>query len=482
MEANQPQLRCPRGVTAVMVGRGRICYYSGVMEAPTEVRAAGTEFVPGELTTMLRGLIESKTLRGRIALGFEPQAEFFVTERKVQQLGKFTGMLEKLAGELGQEMVGRELDTSLPEELFSTAIMVPGGRARDARRGLGKLGQSSVRLISTTHALHAAALATAGKKSARAEVEIRVIAQSGRGMALLSQKGSLLARHVFEFSQARDFAVINAVRRLLGVARDSLHLDADPVVVIQAECEADFLQRLQAELSIETRQAAVVDLNDTWCCAALARCAFQRNGYVSIIQSGERALGGEPAGLPMKGMVAALSALAAVGFWMNMSASELDAEIHNQNTSAVEVLQRFGEDIYELRDQEEQLAMAAYLTGRFAQDRVLWAPLLAELPQVLPAGMAMETFEGSYPFYFTAADPSAATPFDEIASNRWCELSATAAAAGGDAPPQAQMLSIALQNSDVFRAAFRRVSGASIVLHDEDAHPWAESRVRCLAR
>ena len=52
----------------------------------------------------------------------------------------------------------------------------------------------------------------------------------------------------------------------------------------------------------------------------------------------------------------------------------------------------------------------------------------------------------------------------------------------GDAPPQVQELTAALQASAVFQRAFRRVMGASVVLHEQDEEPWSEARVRCLTR
>jgi hypothetical protein len=475
---HEPSL--PRGVSAVLVGRQRARYWRAADAAPVELRAAVGDFAEGELEGALRALVADKTLRGRVALGFEPEVEFFATERRALLHGKGGTMLEKLVAELGQDMVGREVDTSLPADVFSTAIMVPGLLARQARRGLAKLGPSAVRFVSTTHAVLTAAERAEPKQVKRAEVEIRILTGAGSGMALLAQNGSLLARHVFEFSQAHEFAVISAVRRLLGVARDSLHLATDPELVLHGG--EDLLERVVGELGVRGRCAPAMQVDAAGRCAAIAHCAFRRGAHVNLVQAGARALGGEPAALPVGGLLAAFGTLAAVGFWMNLRAGELDAEIRNFDVSSSEVFERFGSDVYELRDQEERLGVAAYLAGRFAQDRVRWAPLLEELPRLLPGGLVLESFEGSYPFWFSPDEPAVAAPADELANNRWCELTATASAMGGDTPPQVQAFTAALRESEAVRACFRRVTGAGVELHEEDAHPWVEARVRCVAR
>lgn len=482
MPASSNPLRAPRGVVGVLIGRGRLRYASRLAPRSVEIAAAeGTEFAEGELENRLQRLVEEKAIRGRVVLGFEPELEFFATERKLHFAGRSGGMLGALVAELGQDMIGRELDTSLAPEVFSTALLVPGRYAREARRGLSALGHKNVRMVSTTHALQSAAERNEPRKLRRAGSQIRIFTGEGQGMAQLIQEGDLLARHVFEFSQARDFAVISAARRLLGVARDSLHLAADPEIVLHGEEE--LLQRVLGELGGVSGRVAHRFLADAdWQCAALAACGFSRGSSVSIVQSGGRSLGGEPAPFPVPGLLAAAGTLVAVGFWLNLSAGELDAEIRESDHASVGVFDRFGDDVYELRDHEERLGAAAYLASAFAQDRVRWAPLLLELPRLLPDGVAMEGFEGSYPLYFVADDPATPPPADEFSNNRWCELSATAAARDGDAPPEIQFFTFALRESPVFSASFRRVNGAGVVLHEEDETPWVESRVRCLAR
>lgn len=472
--------RMPRGVNAVLVGRNRVRYWNGTQPEPVEIAAAAGEFAAGELEAALRELVADKRLRGRVALGFEPEVEFFATERRSSMHGRSGTMLEKLVSELGQDMIGREVDTSLPADLFSTAIMVPGLLARQARRGLAKLGPSAVRLVSTTHAVHAAAERKEPRGVKRVETEIRVLIGDGSGMALLAQNGDLLARHVFEFTQAREFAVIGAVRRLLGVARDSLHLATDPQLVLHGEDE--LLERVTAELGISGRRAPAYETSAASHCAALAASGFKRGAHVNLLVAGARGLGGEPAPFPLGSLAAAAGAMLAVGVWMTLQASDLDAQVRSYDVGASEVFERFGSDVYELRDQEERLGIAAYLAGRFAIDRARWAPLLEELPRVLPAGLALESFEGSFPFYFMSDEPAAPAPADELANNRWCEITATAAATGGDTPPQVQAFTAALRESEIVGRHFRRVSGAGVELHEEETHPWVEARVRCMAR
>lgn len=478
-QQSQP-LSMPRGVTAVLVGRSRAHYWSREMPEPAEIQAAAGDFAEGELESALRALVAAKAIRGKVALGFHPEVEFFATERKSHLHGKSGTMLETLVAELGQDMVGREVATCLPADSFSTAVMVPGALARQARRGLSKLGQASVRFISTTYAVLRAAAKLEPRKARRVEAEIRILIGDGYGMALLTLQGDLLARHVFEFSQAREFAVISAGRRLLGVARDSLHCITEPEVVLHGD--EVLLQRVCRELGVAGRCAPGHVINLPAYCAALAACAFRRGEYMSIVVAGNSASGGELAPYPAGGLLAAAGAIAVVGFWMNLKSEELDSEIRNLETGSVEIFDRFGSDVYELRDHEERLGAAAYLAGSFVQDRVRWAPLLEEFPRLLPEGVAFEAFEGSFPFFFMPDDPATPAPADEVASNRYCEFSATASASGGDSPPQVQEFTAALRESKVMNAAFRRVTGAGVVLHHEDEFPWVEARVRCLVR
>ncbi len=474
--------RLPRGVSAVLIGRSRVTVLTRAQAEPRVHAAAQAEFAPGELEQLLRGLVAARELRGRVAIGFEPTIELFATDRRDPDRGKARGsLLDSVVSELGSNMVGRELDTSLPADLFSTVILAPGGLAREARRGLGKLGGNATRLISTTHALYR--LAVAQQAAPRAQrVEIRVLTGAGVGLALLAEDGHLLARHVFEYSQAREHAVIGAARRLAGVARDSLRLGGEPLLILHESAEDALVARAAAEIGIEACSAPPLELDARQICVALARCAFRRSQHVNLLQAGGHGVGSEPAAFPFAGVAGVATALIAAGFWLQMRGNELDTEIRNLDAEQSSVLSRFGQDIYELRDQADQTGFAAHLLASFAQDRTRWAPLLLELPRIVPEGMAMHSFEGSHLFYFDANQPGLPPTLDELASNRWCELRTTAGLANGDAPPQVQQLTASLQSSEVFQRAFRRVTGASVVLHEQDEEPWSEARVRCLTR
>ena len=480
--AHSTPLHLPRGISAVLIGRARVTILAPSQAEPQVLKSANAEFAPGELEELLRGLVVSRSLRGRVAIGFEPAVELFATERRDPDRGKARGsLLDSVVSELGANMVGRELDTSLPGELFSTVIMAPGGLAREARRGLAKLGSNATRLISTTHALYRLAASQFSTPRTR-RVEVRILTGAGIGLAILAEDGELLARHVFEFSQARDHAVIGAARRMTGVARDSLRLRGEPLLILH-EAEAESLAaRASSEIGVEACSAPPLEFNEHFMCAALARSAFRRGQHVNLLQAGGHGVGNEPAAFPFAGVTGVAAALIGIGFWLQLKAGELDTEIRTLDAEQAGVLERFGGDIYELRDQEQQAGFASQLLAGFAQDRTRWAPLLEELPRVVPSGMAMQSFEGSHLFFFAASDPGAPPTLDEIKSNRWCELRTTAGLVNGDAPPQVQELTAALQASAVFQRAFRRVMGASVVLHEQDEEPWSEARVRCLTR
>lgn len=475
-------LRLPRSTSAVLIGRARVTVLSRGQSSPQVLVAAQAEFAPGELEQMLRGLVTSRALRGRVAIGFEPAVELFATERRDPDRGKArSSLLDSVVSDLGSNMVGRELDTSLPEALFSTVIMAPGGSAREARRGLSKLGGNATRLVSTTHALYRLAISQFATPRTR-RVEIRILTGAGTGLALLAEDGHLLARHVFEFSQAREHAVLGAARRLTGVARDSLRLRGEPLLILHEAADEALAARAGVEIGVEACSAPPVSLDAESICAALARCAFRRGHHVNLLQAGGHGVGAEPAAFPFAGVTGVAAALIGIGFGLQLRASELDTEIRSLNAEQAAVLERFGGDIYELRDQEQQTGFAAHLIAGFAQDRTRWAPLLQELPRIVPTGMAMQSFEGSHLFYFAANEPGTLPALDELTSSRWCELLATAGVVNGDAPPQVQQLTAALQSSAIFQRAFRRVAGASVILHEQDEQPWSEARVRCLTR
>ncbi len=480
--ASTPTPRFPRRVSAVIVGRGRVTLTGRDFPAPEVLAAASAEFAQGELEELLRKAVAAKRITGRVSIGLEPSVEFFSTERRDPMAdGNRQSMLDALVNELGSDKIGRELATSLPEELFSTAIIVPAGLAREARRGLSKLGAANVRLISTTHALHRLSSQTFARRK-NAPVEIRILAANGAGIAFLCQGGEPLARHVFEYSQEYDFAIVSAARRLLVVARDSIKLEGEPLVALHVGEETPLVALAMQDLGVEVVAAPALDLGPALVGIALAQAAFRRGAHVNLLQAAANAVGTEPAEFPLAGVAGVGAALLAVALWLNGEASALDTRAENVDAENAEIFERFGTDLYELRDQEQRHAFAAHLLGAFVKDRARWATLLMELPRVLPQEVRMLRFEGQYAFFFTAEDPGAPPPVEEIGTNRWCELVAAAPIAAGGSPPQAGQLGAALQDSLVFQNPFRKVEGSRVDIITQGDDPHAKVRIRLLTR
>lgn len=361
--------RCPRRVSAVLIGRSRVTLVGRHLDGAHVLAAAGEEFAPGELEELLRGAVADKRLRGRVAIGLEPSVEFFSTERReVVHEGQGSSMLDTLVNELGADKIGRELKTSLPEDLFSTAIIVPAGPAREARRGLGRLGAAHTRLISTTHALHALSQSVHARGKGRA-VEIRVMASHGSGIAFLCQNGDLLARHVFEFTQAADFAMLAAARRLLVVARDNLRLEVEPRLILHVGEAVEVAARAHDELALEAIAAPALDLGPELIGAALAQAAFRRGGHINLLLASAKAVGTEPAEFPLAGVVGVGGVLAVTVLWLNGEASALQTRAENVDAENAHVFEQYGTDLFELRDQQERHAFAAHLLAAFGKDR-----------------------------------------------------------------------------------------------------------------
>jgi hypothetical protein len=469
-------------VSAVIVGRGRVTLAGRNLPAPEVLTGAGAEFAPGELEELLRQAVAAKRITGRVAIGIEPSLEFFSTERRDPMGdGNQQSMLDALVNELGSDKIGRELATSLPEELFSTAMIVPAGLAREARRGLTKLGATNVRLISTTHALHRLSAMTFARRK-HTPLEIRILAANGAGIALLCQKGEPLARHVFEYSQAHDHAIVSAARRLMVVARESIKLEGVPLVVLHVGEEAPIAGIVKQELGVEVVAASALDLGPALVGIALAQAAFRRGAHVNLLQAASKAIGTEPAEFPLAGVAGVSAALLALALWLNGRSTALETRADNVDAENAEIFEHFGTDLYELREQEQRHAFAAHLLGAFVKDRARWATLLMELPRVLPQEAKVLRFEGQYAFSFSAEDPSAPPPVEELESKRWCELVAAAPIAVGGWPPQAGQLGAALQDSPVFQNPFRNVEGPQVDIITQGGDPHARVRIRMLTR
>ena len=395
--AKNPHLRMPRWTTAILVGRGRVTLRGPRASEAVVLKAAGSEFAPGELEELLRQARADRTISSRAAVGFEPGLEFFTTERRPAVGRGSTGsVLDELAAELGSSILGRELQTPLPEEIFGTAMVVPGQSAREVRSALLRGRNSGLRLISTTHAVLLASqqLKPTGEDS---ETAIRVVLGEGHGLAFLTLHGVLVARHFFEFSGDPVPPVTGAVRRLLGVARETLGLEGNPEVVLHLEGESfgALAEDLAADLELRAASAPPVAMDADFLCAALALSAWKSRHHVNLLQSGVAIHGVDTSEFPVLAVLATAAVVCAVGSWMYLEGRALDSRIRHVEAGSAADLHRFGTDVLALRDQRDRATVLASAVSAFGHDRVRWAPIFEELPNMLPEGMTLQNIEAA---------------------------------------------------------------------------------------
>ncbi len=469
--ARFPAFASSRRVAAVLVGHDRV---SLRREAGAEVEvfhAAGEQFAEAELQGILER--EQATLGSRIAVAFEPELEVFTTERLAP--GESRGsLIERLRMELGTAIVGREVETPLSPDRYGTVLLLPSRGVGEVQRGLRSGGNRVVRIVSASHAAFDGLLA---RKRCGKIPEIRVALGRGHGIAMYALEGRLVMRHCFRFGSSPGLAVVAAVRRLQGIARESLEVETAPLVRLHLPADAEVdPEEVAAETGVPVEAAPAVLLTADFLCEAVVRHAFHARERVEIF--GEAHADARKA--PLKAALGMALSLGAVGLWIQGKAAPLDAEIAALENESSPVTARFGDDALVLQDLAERLRLGAAVTSAFVADRASWAPILSAVADDLPEEARLVSVAGAYPFQFS--EDEEVVPRGGEDGDSYLDLGLVLPISGGAETEAAAVFSEALAADPVIAARFPDLRGASVERRDDHDHPHVRIEVRALPR
>ena len=432
-------------------------------------RAEGEQFAESELRAILERV--QPTLGPRIAVAFEPELEVFTTERLAP--GESRGsLIERLRMELGRAIVGREVETPLSPDRYGTVLLLPARSVGEVQRGLRSDGHREVRIVSASHACFDGLLA---RKRCGKTPEIRVALGRGHGIAMYALEGRLVMRHCFRFGASPGLAVVAAVRRLQGIARESLEAEAAPLVRLHVPDDAGVdPEAVAAETRASVESAPAVLLNDAFLCEAIARHAFHARERVELF--GDE--GAAKRRAPLEAAVGMALSLGVVGLWIQGKAAPLDAEIAALEDESAPVTTRFGDDALVLEDLAERLRLAAAVTSSFVADRASWAPILTAVADDLPEEARLVSVAGAYPFLFSEEEEVATRGGED--GDSYLDLGLVLPLAGGGETEAAAVFSEALAADPVFTRRFPVLRGASVERRDDHDHPHVSIEVRAL--
>ena len=394
-------------VTGVLLCRDRVAVYTGG-KGPDSVRAmhgAASVFAEGELQGLLTSAIAEGILSNKVAIGVDPLLEFFSTQRSIsfQEGGKAESLIDELRGKYEGRLVAEPLRTSLSPKTHQTAIAVPSGELREATAAFSGF-DGTARFISTTHAIHAMAIAE-DPTPRRWKSEIRVFLGSREGLILFSAEGSLVARQIFEYSGQAQGAVITAVNGMVAAVQEGLALDQPSGVIFHVGTDNTGLADLCTDITgLEAISCSNIVYEQATLGNALAFEGFRRRRLEIDFLEQESAKQEKKkrekkaSDLPLKPMAGLTAVMLAMGGYLWHAGNQLQNQIDGHYRDADAVLALYDYDPFSLEEALTEMRKTASVGEGFLMNRVFWGDFLLELPDIIPATVDLVSLSAEYQF------------------------------------------------------------------------------------
>ncbi|RMH04947.1 MAG: hypothetical protein D6702_01795 [Planctomycetota bacterium] len=425
-------------------------------------------------------LLQEGRLEGPLALGIDPDLDFFVCRRGQASQAEQDQYIEYLAKQVAG---GLHVASCRAGRGFHVILAWPKSLVEEVRSALQALPASARPLIPTSHAL----LQYAVRRSPtprRWNCHIRVLAGPRQGMALLVQRDALLARRVFNLHDPPSCAQVTAgLMGLLAHARDELGLKKIDGVLYHIGPEQEEHAAACAEpTGLAFRVAEELPYGPELLARALAAAAWK--GPARPPLEVFRSTGQEETGLPRLPWRSALPAAAAAvasALWLAGAWQEARAEQTRLQQKQEELLARCGIEEMEIGDLLDALRLEVGIAHAFLARGARWHPLIAEVARILPDTARQDSLIGRYPLLLGAEDDGEEGPTYSD-GERFFHLSCRVPAGNDSVPPEVDAITRSLQQSELIQAAFPRVRGAGVQLIEEDAESYAVISIDCEPR
>ncbi len=346
---------------------------------------------------MLRALSGERALSGSVVIGLPAAAAYFSTLPADDASAN-------LADSIPPSILGGDRRRGAPAcdgitwhrygIAYRTVAATGGAQARTIAEALSALGVRDASLIPAPVALHRAALRV-GDVPRAWRTAIHVILGGARGLALLGLGRVVVGWRPFAVAPGAEiYCVASAVRSLAAHLRDTFGLPDLDGVLIHGESADTLAAACGEQFALDSRAAPSVGLGESAVAEALARHGLRRGPAGIDLLRPLRGSPGPLAAFPRRTAAAFLAVVAAGGLLMTERAREIEAGADAARRMARVDAEAGGFDLAALAQGHARLEAEVEEAATFAARRIRWAPILRELPALLPEGVRLTSLEG----------------------------------------------------------------------------------------
>jgi hypothetical protein len=472
-----PKLLVKRA-TGLYVGEAKIVV-SVVAGSPWGARDVASFEVPsgrsGALDT-LRELATDPRLEGTLSVGFDPRREFSVALRATaaDDARSASDLVTARLGKLDGGVVAAQSTLRGPRARWTTVTALPRKIATQAFDTLASCGHERV-LLPIAPALHRVALQKQ-RAPRRWRTSIRIIPGSGRGLAILEIGAHAVAWRLFPASNDDPIGTISGAALMLATqAAQELGVEEiDGILFHCGEQHGAIAHQCEQAIGRPVKAVEAMRLDEPTIARALAVGALAHHrGDVNLF----RELLPEP-GFKQNFPGAAVAMIGAVTL---SAAGVLQVEAMRCSDTAARLEQKVRGDSAgrsprrkELEAVRDRLKSDVQHAHSFIVDRTHWAPLLKEVPGLLPPTLTLTEFDGRSALKGFGDDRPAAggkraiiqgeVPFDGESSS----------------PPEVGILTSRVVASPAFQSTFPDVTGAKVRMKPGSGQALAKILVLCM--
>ena len=379
-----------KSATGVVIAKDRLVATT-VALTPTgvkELEPVEVVFGDGTLADGLRELAAQGGLSGgALTVGLESKEVFYGSQRcGIDGVAPNDVVPATLAASVrhGGGLIRDTMQLKVQGAVLESVAACRRHVAEDVLAGIDEAKRPKAALDVVALAIHLRARSKA-KIPRRWKTYVHVVLGEGRGLAILAHRGHPLAWREFQsVSGGEVYAVIGGVMALQAHAQTDLEFKGlDGVIVHDGENEALAVQCGQ-QLGIATRTAPAVGLDLASASVALAMAALRRGDRSLDLF---RSLRPDPTALqlfPTRIAVLLLIILGVGAYFLWDGAVRLERQTKQTEARALKSMRTAGLTRKTLTEKLKYNNHALEEARVFVGTRIFWAPILQELPELLP--------------------------------------------------------------------------------------------------
>jgi len=464
--------------TGVYVGEAKItvAVVAGAPWGPRDVETFELRSGRSGALDTLQELAADARLAGLIGMGFDPRREFSLALRTKSgdEIASPSDLVTARLGKLDGGVVAAQTTLRGPRSRWVTVTALPKKIATQAFDTLASSGREAV-LLPVALALHRVAR-RAHRAPRRWRNTIRIIPGSGRGLAILEVGSHAVAWRLFPASNDDPIGTIAGAALMLAT-QASQELGIDQIDGVLFHCGAQHAKVAQQCEHAVGRPVLAVEamrLDDPTIAKALAIGALAHHrGGVDLFHE----LLPEP-GFKQNFPGAAVAMIGAVTL---SAAGVLHVEAMRCSDTAARLEQKARGDSSgrspkrrELEATRDRLKSEAERAHAFIVERTQWAPLLQEVPGLLPPTLTLTEFDGRSQLKGFGEDRPGTGGKRAIIQG---EVPFTG---DSSSPPEVGVLTSRIVASPAFKKTFPDVTGAKVRLKPGSGQDLAKILVLCM--